>query len=105
MDSLPLWTALGAGLFIGIMLATILLSGLPKLTIRLLELTGLFKKDALQHAKRNYVDGSGHYVYRGVYLTAGPEGEKFENMRVFLRILIICLPVGFAAGILLWLIA
>ena len=94
MEQLPLWSILCAGLFAGIMLTTILISALPKITIRLLEGCKLFPKNSLQFDKRNYVDGAGRYVYRGVYLRYINGREQFENMQVFLRTLLICLPTG-----------
>ncbi len=85
-------TIIPSFLFAGIMLATILVSGLPRLSIRLLEWSKLFKKGKLFSEKRNYVDGEGKYVYRKVYLYYGENGgEKIANLPVFIRILFLSL--------------
>ena len=77
-------------LFAAIMLATILISALPAVSIRLLETFRIYKKGRLQKDKRNYVDGAGRHVYRTVYLHYDEKGvEKFANLQVFIWLLLL----------------
>ena len=101
METMTPLTWLGIGFFITIMFATILISSLPRVTIKLLELLRLVKSNTLFHDKRNYVNGAGQHVYRGVYYSFRNGAEHFENMRVFLLLLAASVIPG---GILLLLI-
>lgn len=92
---------LGIGFFISIMIATILLSGMHKVTIYLMQLFRFYKKGTLICEKRNYVSGSGAHMYREVYIYLDTKGEQFVNMQIFLRLLLISIIPGFAvAGII-----
>ncbi|MFI5173133.1 MAG: hypothetical protein ACHQFW_12130 [Chitinophagales bacterium] len=79
----------GLVIFISIMLATVLIAAFPGITIRLMEVFKFYKKGELFNEKRNYLDGSGALVYRRVYLLFNNGKEKFANMQVFLRLLMI----------------
>lgn len=76
------WLAIG--IFLAVMIPTILISALPRVTIALLQRTGLYTPGSLHFDKRHYVNGAGQHVYRGVYLTYRNGSEHFENMRVYL---------------------
>ncbi len=79
----------GLVIFSSIMLATILISLFPGFTITLMVLFNFYKKDELINEKRNCLDGSGTVVYRRIYILFKNGEERFANMHVFLRLLMI----------------
>lgn len=76
-------------IFAAIMLASILISGLPRITLRIMWFFKWYDKQELIYDKRNYIAGDGTAVYRNVYILRKNNEERIANLQVFLRILML----------------
>jgi hypothetical protein len=81
------------GGFAGIMIPTLLISAIPKLSIKILELFRIYEKGTLTTETTTYLTGSGYYRQGKVYMYRGKgASERFDNGRVFGYLLLIFVP-------------
>lgn len=96
---------LGAGLFFGIMIPVLLVSALPKLTVKILELFRVYSPGTLTVEINNYVTGSGYYRQGKVYtFNDETHSARFDNGRVFGYMILCFVPVMLAAALILFFI-
>ena len=86
---------IGIGAFIGIMIPTLLISAMPGLTIKILELLKVYKPGTLTTGTSDYITGAGYYRRGKVYTFKNESGsERFESGRVFGKLILIFVPLG-----------
>ena len=87
---------LGIGVFFGIMIPTLLISAMPGLTIKVLELFRLYKPGTLTTGTSDYITGAGYYRRGKVFTYRNESGsERFESGRVFGKLVLIFIPLLF----------
>ncbi len=76
--------------FLSFMISVLLVSAMPGLTIKLLELFGLYPHGTLSSETNDFITGAGYYRRGKVYMFRNDEGtERFDNGRVFGYLLLI----------------
>ena len=92
---------LGIGAFFGIMIPTLLISAMPGLTIKVLELFRVYKPGTLTTVTSDYITGAGYYRRGRVFTYRDESGsERFDNGRVFGFLLLIFIPSFFIISVL-----
>jgi hypothetical protein len=85
---------LGAGIFMGIMIPTLLASAFPKLTIKILELFKIYSPGTLTIQMISYVAGDGYFRNGKVYIfNDETHSGRFDNGRVFGYLILGFVPV------------
>jgi hypothetical protein len=88
-----LFAILGAGLFLGFMIPTLLISAMPKVVIKLLEIFRFYKPGTLVNTETTYIAGNGYYRQGKVYtFNDETHTSRFDNGRVFGYLLLIFIP-------------
>jgi len=96
---------LGAGLFFGIMIPTLLVSALPKLTVKILELFRVYPPGTLTVEMNTYVTGGGYYRQGKVYtFNDETHSGRFDNGRVFGYMVLCFIPAMLIASLILFFI-
>lgn len=86
---------IGAGVFIGIMIPTLLISALPGITIRILELFKLIKKGNVYTEVSDYITGAGMHRTARVYMGIDKNGStNIVNGKVFGYLVLVFLPLS-----------
>lgn len=76
--------------FLGFMIPVLLVSAVPGLTIKLLELFRLYPPGSLSSEMRDYITGAGYYRSGRAFIFRNENGsERFDNGRVFGYLLLI----------------
>jgi hypothetical protein len=92
---------LGIGLFFGIMIPTLMISAIPKLTIKILELFRIYPQGTLTIQSTTYIAGSGYYRQGKVYTFNDEKNtNRFDNGRVFGYMILGFIPVMLVISIL-----
>ncbi|MCX6164117.1 MAG: hypothetical protein NTU73_04535 [Ignavibacteriae bacterium] len=87
---------LGVGAFFGIMIPTLLISAMPGLTIKVIELFKVYKPGTLTTGTSDYITGAGYYRQGKVFIYRDESGkERFESGRVFGKLVLIFIPIFF----------
>lgn len=85
---------LSAGIFLGFIIPTLLISAMPGLTIKVLELVKVYKQGFLTIGTSDYITGAGYYRRGRVYTYRDENGsERFESGRVFGKLILIFIPL------------
>jgi hypothetical protein len=91
---------LGVSAFIGFMLPTLIISAMPRLAIKLLELFRIFSPGTLSVQTTTYVAGDGYYRRGKVYIQKEEnQPEKFASAKVFIFLVLIFELIFFILGI------
>ncbi|MFZ4590000.1 MAG: hypothetical protein ACOYN6_03320 [Ignavibacteria bacterium] len=86
-----------AGLFFGILIPTPLISALPGVTMKILELFKFYKKGNLNSEVSDYITGSGMHRTAKVYKVTDEYGNTyFANGKVFGYFVLILMPISLA---------
>ena len=76
--------------FLGFMIPVLLISAVPGLTIKILELFRLYPRGTLSSETNDYITGAGYYRRGKVFIFRNENGsERFDNGRVFGYLLLI----------------
>lgn len=90
---------LGVSAFIGLMVPTLIISALPRLAIKLLELFRIYRPGILSVQTTTYIAGNGNYRQGKVYIQKEEnQPDKFVNGKVFLFLIIIFELLFFILG-------
>lgn len=90
-----------AGLFLGVITATIIISLMPGPAIFILEKFRIYKKGSLTVVTGDYITGAGYYRRGKMYMYRKENGsERFESGRVFGWLLLILIPFFLLIGII-----
>lgn len=90
---------LGISAFLGFMLPTLIISTLPRLAIKLLELFRVYRPGTLSVQTTSFVAGNGYYRKGKVFiLKEENQPEKFASGKVFIFLLIIFELIFFILG-------
>jgi hypothetical protein len=93
-----------SGVFLGIMIPTIVISATPKLAIKLLEGVRIYKKGSLSSDISDYTTGAGYYRKGRIFIFRDESGSsRFENGRVFGFLVLIFTPSMIFISVLLYL--
>jgi hypothetical protein len=96
---------IGAGIFFGIMIPTILVSVLPGVTIKILEFLRVYKKGNVYSDVSDYITGAGLHRTGKVYMgTDKNGGTSFVNTKVFGYLVLVFLPLSLLINILVYFI-
>jgi len=96
---------IGAGVFLGIMIPTILISALPGVTIKILELFKFNKKGTVYTEVSDYITGAGMHRTARVYMGTDKNGStNIVNGKVFGYLVLIFLPLSIIINIIVYLI-
>jgi hypothetical protein len=96
---------IGAGVFFGIMIPTILVSALPGVTVKILELIRVYKKGNVYSNLSDYVTGAGVHRTGKVYMGTDKNGIKgFVTGKVFGYLVLIFLPLSLLINIIVYFI-
>jgi len=95
----------GAGIFAGIMIPTILISAMSGLTIKILELFNFYKRGNLYTEVSDYITGAGIHRTAKVYMGLNKNGSyEIANGRVFGYLVLIFLPLSIIFSLTLYFI-
>ncbi len=84
------------GIFLGLMIPTLLISSMPKLTIKILELFRIYQKGTLNIETTTFITGAGYYRQGKVYIFRdGKSSDRFDNGRVYGYLILIFIPTFF----------
>ena len=93
------------GIFVGIMIPTMVGSITPKLSIKILEAFKVYKKGTLISDTRNMIDGGGFHKTGKVFLFSDKNVfERFETARVLGYLLLIFVPICLATSCMIYVI-
>lgn len=96
---------IGAGVFIGIMIPTILISAMSGITIKILELFNFYKRGNLYTEVSGYITGAGIHRTAKVYMGLNKNGNyEIANGKVFGYLVLIFLPLSIIFSIILFFI-
>jgi hypothetical protein len=96
---------IGAGVFLGIMIPTLLVSALPGVTIKILELFKIYKRGNVYSEVSDYVTGAGLHRTGKVYKSISKNGStEFSNGKVFGYLVLIFMPLLLLLNIIVYLI-
>lgn len=96
---------IGAGVFFGIMIPTILVSALPGVTIKILELIRVYKKGNVYSNLSDYITGAGVHRTGKVYMGTDKNGiKRFVTGKVFGYLILIFLPLSLLINIIVYFI-
>lgn len=85
---------LGIGAFFGMIIPTLLISAMPGLSIKVLELFRVYKPGTLTIGTSEYITGAGYYRRGKVFTYKDESGsERFESGRVFGKLILIFVPL------------
>jgi hypothetical protein len=94
---------IGAGVFIGIMIPTILISAMSGITIKILELFNFYKRGNLYAEVSDYITGAGIHRTAKVYMGLNKNGSyEIANGKVFGYLVLIFLPLSIIFSIILF---
>ncbi len=95
----------GAGIFAGIMIPTILISAMSGLTIKILELFNFYKRGNLYTEVSDYITGAGIHRTAKVYMGLSKNGNyEIANGKVFGYLVLIFLPLSLLVSSLVYLL-
>lgn len=95
----------GTGIFIGIMIPTLLISAMSGLTIKILEYFRFYKRGNLYTEISDYITGSGLHRTAKVYMGLNKNGNyEFANGKVFGYLVLIFLPLSVIISLILYFI-
>lgn len=95
---------IGAGVFFGIMIPTILISAMPGVTIKILELFKFYKKGNVYSEVSEYITGAGLHRTAKVYKGIDKNGSSgIVNGKVFGYLVLIFMPVSLLINITVYL--
>ncbi len=97
---------IGAGMFIGIMIPTLLISALPSVTVKILELFKFYKRGDVITEVTDYITGAGMHRTAKAYLGIDKNGSKqIVSGKVFGYLVLIFMPLSIVSGLIIYLIA
>ena len=96
---------IGAGVFLGIMIPTLLISALPRVTIKILELFKLAKKSNVYTEVSDYITGAGMHRTARVYMGTDKNGStNIVNGKVFGNLILIFMPLSLLVSFIVYII-
>ena len=96
----------GAGIFIGIMIPTLLISTLHGVTIKILEFFKFYKKGNVYTEVTSYITGAGYHRTAKAYLGIDKNGfPQIVSGKVFGYLVLIFMPLSILISLFIYLIA
>lgn len=93
----------GAGIFIGILIPTLLITAMSGLTIKILEYFRFYKRGNLYTEISDYITGSGLHRTAKVYMGLNKIGNyEIANGKVFACLVLIFLPLSVIVSFILY---